>query len=206
MAFEVDPNASVCLPTAVDAMQKARFDAGAITKELREAMEVRGDLREAGAINELLEMLVKRRDLDVLDAVLDLLSGLQIEPDSHSYGLLIEAHVLLKNFNEAWRGCSWLSAAAAALCLDVVLQFVLFLAGASWVATSEVKSLAARLRKNGVDFTEKMNRGLFTAALRTGQVRRVCVGRSCWGVLHGLVVLGAGMAFGSVCSLCSESS
>ena len=104
VTVEVDPNASVCLPTAVDAMQKARFDAGAITKELREAMEVRADLRESGAINELLEMLVKRRDLDVLDAVLDLLSGLQIEPDSHSYGLLIEAHVLLKNFNEASPG------------------------------------------------------------------------------------------------------
>jgi pentatricopeptide repeat protein len=131
---KVDPTASVCLPTAVDAMQKARFDAGAITKELREAMEVRADLRESGAINELLEMLVKRRDLDVLDAVLDLLSGLQIEPDSHSYGLLIEAHVLLKNFNE-------------------------------------VKSLAARLRKNGAAFTEKMHRGVFTASLRTGQVQ-----------------------------------
>merc|ERR1719253_1644369 len=115
-------------------MQKANLHAGAIAKELREAMEARGDLREAGAINDLLEMLVKRRDLDVLDAVLDLLSGLQIQPDAHSYELLIEAHVLLKNFNE-------------------------------------VKSLAARLRKNGVAFTEKMHRGVFTAALRTGQVQ-----------------------------------
>ena len=73
---------------------------------------------------------MKRRNLDLLDAVLDLLSGpavecerglrslfcfsvlsawresaprggLQIQPDTHSYGLLIEAHVQLKNFNEA---------------------------------------------------------------------------------------------------------
>jgi len=131
---KVDPKAELCLPSAVDAMQKANLDAGTITKELREAMEARGDLREAGPINDLLEMLVKRRNLDLLDAVLDLLSGLQIQPDTHSYGLLIEAHVQLKNFNE-------------------------------------VKSLAARLRKTGVDFTEKMHRGVFTAALRTGQAQ-----------------------------------
>jgi len=133
-AAKADPKATICLNSAVDAMQQARMDTGAIAKEIGETMKTRQDLCEASVINDLLEMLVKRRDLDMLDAVLDLLSGLKIQPDAHSYELLISAHVLLKNF-------------------------------------SEVKSLAARLRKSGATFTEKMHQGVFTAALRTGQVQ-----------------------------------
>ena len=57
-------------------------------------------------INELVAGLAKRGERDLLDGVLELLPGLQVQPDPRSYEVLLEAHCCLENFHEVPRGGS----------------------------------------------------------------------------------------------------
>jgi pentatricopeptide repeat protein len=90
----------VALSVVVDAMKRMRMETNEIINELKAGIQAVDDLRDISVINGLLEGLVKEKDVDLLDAVLDMLSSVDIQPDFRSYEVLFNAHLSLQNYNE----------------------------------------------------------------------------------------------------------
>merc|ERR1719316_1132363 len=91
---------SVPVLAALSAMQTLGWDTGAVLGALEAALRARPHLRSTAQINELVADLARRGERDLLDGVLELLPGLQVQPDPRSYEVLLEAHCCLENFHE----------------------------------------------------------------------------------------------------------
>merc|ERR1719450_1838190 len=90
----------VPLADVVQSMQRFKKDAPFILRELKTFFQRYPSQRDASVVNDVLESIGKRLDLELMDKIMEMLPSIGMAPDQRAYEILLATNFTMRKFSE----------------------------------------------------------------------------------------------------------